>query len=333
MHNGWFTSIIIPAKNEEDYISDVITNIPDWIDLILVVDDGSTDNTSDIAKKSLDNMGRDDFENGSSGPWSSLLRLKGEGVGNAIMKGYQYILTSKNKQHQEYYLKHKSASIVMAGDGQMDPKDLAKLLEPIISGETRYSKGNRFAENMQIHNMPLKRRIGSKLLSTLTRLASGITVKDPQCGYTAVNLSIFEEINIENPWKGYGYPNWILLKLGTNSENVKEIPTKCIYRDEKSGIKLWSFLPLVAAMLFIGLWKRGTKWYILGQGVSRSRWYVRTFMISSWFSIWSTLLVLLVTKIDYPINIKKPVLILQMILGIYLCYIVDRYEVHRKLKS
>ena len=333
MYNSWFTSIIIPARNEKDYIEDVINGIPEWIDLILVADDGSTDSTGEIAKKALVKTGRKNFDSRNNGPWSTILKLKGEGVGKAIMQGYEYILTSKNTKHIEAYTEKKSVCIVMAGDGQMDHSDLKQLLDPIVSKEARYTKGNRFNDFEQIGNMPMIRRIGSNLLSVLTTLSSGISVRDPQCGYTALELSVLEDINFENPWKGYGYPNWLLLKFGINNIPVKEVNTKCIYKGEKSGIKLWKFFPTVAAMLFLGLWKRGADWYVFGKGIHKAKWYIRVCLIFSWISAWSSILLLVIQQLFQMMNIEKNILIIQFILSILICYTFDKIEINRRFNA
>ena len=219
MYKGWFTSVIIPAKDEAAFIDEVIVNIPEWVDLVLVIDDGSTDDTNYVSKKAFDNVGRNDYECDGKGPWGKIIKLEGFGVGNAIMEGCKYIITSKNLSHIKSYEEKKSACIVMAGDGQMDHSDLPQLLEPIIMRKCRYSKGNRFSDQ-GISSMPLSRRFGSNLLSILTTLASGISVRDPQCGYTVTELSLMQEIDLEKMWKGYGYPNWLLMKFGEESITV-----------------------------------------------------------------------------------------------------------------
>ena len=333
MHKGWFTSVIVPAKNEEDHIKQVIQEIPSWIDLILVADDGSTDKTNEIARDALTNSGRNDFESGDKGPWSKIIKLDGEGVGNAIITSCKYIITSSNKEHSEAYNLKKSACIVMAGDGQMDPVDLSNLLDPVIAGEVRYCKGNRFADSEQIKNMPLIRRIGSNLLSVLTTLASGIYVRDPQCGYTVTELSLIEEISNDKTWRGYGYPNWILLKLGMLSINIKEVPCKCIYRTENSGIKLSSFFPIVSTMLFLGLWNRGIEWYLKGIGIPKKIWHIRVAMLISWFSIWISAILFFNPIIDTSQIISNKIVTVQILTNLMICYFLDRMEINRRLMS
>ena len=68
----------------------------------------------------------------------------------------------------------------MAGDGQMDPKDLYEIITPIVEERCDYVKGNRFIHPEGLGNMPTIRRIASQILAFLTTLASGIPGDDPQ---------------------------------------------------------------------------------------------------------------------------------------------------------
>ena len=104
--------------------------------------------------------------------------------------------------------------------------------------------------------MPLYRRIGTFILSILTTLACGQTIRDPQCGYTATSSKVLESWNWEHSWKGYGYPNWWLMALSEKGWRISHVPVKAIYEGQKSGIRVSSFLPRVALMLLIGLHSR-----------------------------------------------------------------------------
>ena len=144
-------------------------------------------------------------------------------------------------------------SVVMAGDGQMDPDDMESLLAPFISRQAHHSKGERLD---RAGKMPLYRRIGTFILSILTTLACGQTIRDPQCGYTATSSKVLESWNWEHSWKGYGYPNWWLMGLSEKGWRITHVPVKAIYEGQKSGIRVSSFLPKVALMLLIGLHTR-----------------------------------------------------------------------------
>jgi glycosyltransferase involved in cell wall biosynthesis len=226
MYQGMSIGVVIPARNEAEHLPSVLSGIPSFVDKVVVVDDGSTDGTGELAGE------------------AELVRLEGEGVGSAIDHGHRRLLEVMDSEF---------ISVVMAGDGQMDPDDMESLLAPIINRQAHHSKGERLD---RAGKMPLYRRIGTFILSILTTLACGQTIRDPQCGYTATSSKVLESWNWEHSWKGYGYPNWWLMALSEKGWRITHVPVKAIYEGQKSGIRVSSFLPKVALMLLIGLHTR-----------------------------------------------------------------------------
>ena len=223
MYKGMHVAVVIPAKDEEEHIGNVLNTIPKFVDRVVVVDDGSKDSTAKLVKN------------------ADLIQLDGAGVGAAIDAGHQHLLR---------VLEDDFISVVMAGDGQMDPDDMKGLIEPIVSGKAHHVKGERLD---RAGKMPLIRRFGTFLLSLLTTLACGQSVRDAQCGYTATNSKVLKSWNWSKSWKGYGYPNWWLMQLSQQGWKVAHSPVKAIYEGQKSGIRLYSFLPKVSLMLLLGL--------------------------------------------------------------------------------
>ena len=223
MYDGMMVGVVIPARNEAEHLSEVLSTVPDFVDKVVVVDDGSTDGTGELAV---------DVE---------LVTLAGEGVGAAIDAGHQRMLELFDQDF---------VSVVIAGDGQMDPSDMKNLISPIIKGNAHHSKGERLD---RAGKMPVYRRIGTFLLAILTSLACGQNISDPQCGYTATSSKVLKTWDWERSWKGYGYPNWWLMQLSENGWRISHVPVRAIYSGQKSGIKVSSFLPKVSVMLLIGL--------------------------------------------------------------------------------
>jgi len=223
MYQGMSIGVVIPARNEAEHLTGVLSGIPSFVDKVVVVDDGSTDGTGDLAGD------------------AELVRLEGEGVGSAIDHGHRRLLEIMDSEF---------ISVVMAGDGQMDPDDMESLIAPIINRQAHHSKGERLD---RAGKMPLYRRIGTFILSILTTLACGQTIRDPQCGYTATSSEVLKSWNWERSWKGYGYPNWWLMALSEKGWRISHIPVRAIYEGQKSGIRVSSFLPKVSLMLLIGL--------------------------------------------------------------------------------
>lgn len=223
MLGDWNIGVVIPARNEEEHLPKVLETIPDFVDEVVVVDDGSTDTTASIAKN------------------SNLVKLNGEGVGAAIDAGHQKLLQ---------IFEDKFVSVVIAGDGQMDPSDMKNVINPIIENRAHHVKGERTDRKGK---MPLIRQIGTLFLGFLTTLACGQRVSDPQCGYTATSSEVLKSWNFSKSWKGYGYPNWWLMNLSKNGWKIEHVPVKAIYSGQNSGLRVSSFLPKVSLMLLIGL--------------------------------------------------------------------------------
>ena len=100
-----------------------------------------------------------------------------QGVGGAIVHGHKRALELGC-----------DVSVVMAGDAQMDPEYLPKLLDPIADGEAGFTKANRFYGEGSFEGMPRHRVVGNIALSFLTKAASGYWgLFDPQNGYTAIH--------------------------------------------------------------------------------------------------------------------------------------------------
>ena len=114
--------VVILAHNEENHIKDTIETLPDFIDKIYVVDDGSADKTAEIVKTLTEQNQRIHL----------IQHEVNKGPGAALVTGYKAAL------------KEEMVAIVkMDGDNQMDPEQLPNLLEPIIEGKADYTKGNR----------------------------------------------------------------------------------------------------------------------------------------------------------------------------------------------
>ena len=240
MKGEYRIGVVIPARNEELFIQKVVETLPTFVDLAVVINDGSTDKTQAI----LDAMN----------PSTKIhcITLDGEGVGAAIDAGHQFLLQHWQEQH--------FISVVMAGDGQMNPNDMEALLQPVLQNTADYAKGNRFAHQNGTQSMPKIRRRASQVLSFFTGLASGQAIPDPQCGYTATHGDILREWNWKNSWKGYGYPNFWLIRLSTLGCRIAHVPVESVYGTEKSGIRRLSFFTKVGLMMAYRHHHRNLSW-------------------------------------------------------------------------
>jgi hypothetical protein len=137
---------------------------------------------------------------------------------------------------------------VMAGDDQMHPDDLEVLLEPIRSGRADYVKGNRFL-HPDAHRMPLPRRLAGRVLSAVTRIATGLRIDDSQCGYTALSTSAARRLDLRDLWPRFGYPNDFLGMLAAEGLRVVDVAVRPVYEDEASGVRPWHVLTITALIV------------------------------------------------------------------------------------
>lgn len=191
MYRDNLIGVVVPAYNEELLISKVIETMPGYVDSIYIIDDCSSDQTFNVASS---------FDE----PRLKLTRhIKNRGVGAAIITGYKQALNDKM-----------DIIAVMAGDNQMDPLQLYKLLDPIVEGTADYCKGDRLSSPELSTGMSSWRKFGNKILTKLTRISSGYSkIQDPQNGYTAISRQALSSINLDKVFHGYGYCNDILTKL------------------------------------------------------------------------------------------------------------------------
>jgi glycosyltransferase involved in cell wall biosynthesis len=224
MWSGKRVAVVVPAFDEARRVGRVIRRMPPWVDAIVVVDDASRDETSSVAVATNDRR------------VEVLRHAVNRGVGAAIATGYARAAEGAA-----------DVIAVMAGDDQMDPSDLASLVEEVTSGRGAYVKGNRFVHT-QRRDMPLSRRIAGKALAAITRLTTGLAIDDSQCGYTAISREAVARLPLHELWPRYGYPNDLLGMLAEAGFHVVEVPIRPIYAGEASGVRPWHAFVIVGIL-------------------------------------------------------------------------------------
>lgn len=237
MLEGKKIAVVVPAFNEEGLIRRALEAMPSFVDRVIVVDDCSEDRTGQevLALQKQD---------------SRLLLIRhdhNQGVGKAIVTGYQ--------RAREEGL---DVVAVMAGDAQMDPNDLLRVVTPVVQGEVDYAKGNRLFRGESWRSIPHHRYLGNAVLSLLTKIASGYWhIGDSQCGYTAVSLAALEILPLAEIFPRYGMPNDLLIKLNMQNLRVRDISVRPIYHEGgKSGIRLSRVIPQITVLLIKGFLHR-----------------------------------------------------------------------------
>lgn len=224
MWRGAKVAVIVPAYQEERIIGRMLSKLPPCVDQVYVVDDASTDGTARRVRDHGD-------------PRVTLLQhSENRGVGAAIVTGYERALADGSE-----------LLAVMAADDQMDPADLPPLLDAVRGGVADYAKGNRFL-HPDVVRMPRVRRLGSMLLSALTRSATSLQVDDCQCGFTVLSASAARRLPLSELWPRYGYPNDILGMLAHAGCEVVEVPVRAVYADEDSGLRVHHLFTIAAVI-------------------------------------------------------------------------------------
>lgn len=267
MYHGNTVGVIVPAYNEESHVGEVLETMPDFVDRIYAVDDRSTDRTWEIiqeyaaaSKQSddeehIDSAGDErvaapaSIPDGGTIEGTEIVAIRHEenqGAGGALRTGY-------------VRARDDGMDIVatMDADGQMDPDQLPRLLDPIVEGEADYTKGNRLADREDRKEMPPFRLFGNWTLTQLTKIASGYwTLQDPQNGYTAISNEALSTVDIESLPDDHEYPNDLLVRLNIAEMRVADVSMPAKYADEESTIEYKRFIPTTSVTLLRGFLRR-----------------------------------------------------------------------------
>lgn len=189
--------VMIPAYNEEETINSVIREIPrDCCDLVevLVINDGSTDNTVEEAK----NAGADRI----------VSFKKNRGLAPAFRAGLETALEM-------------GADIIVNtdGDGQYNGKQIPDLIKPIMDGRADFVLGSR--TKGRIEYMPLQKRIGNRIATFVTRQVSGLPISDAQSGFRAFTRDAAMHLNVMS---NYTYVQETLMQAANSGMVYEEVP-------------------------------------------------------------------------------------------------------------
>jgi len=247
MFEGRRVTVVVPAFNEEKLIGRVLTTMPPFVDRIIVVDDASTDGTPDVLHAAAEREGE---------RLRVIRHRNNGGVGAAIISGYRAALEEDDGT---------GLVAVMAGDAQMDPDDLPRLLLPLVNDQADYTKGNRLFTGEAWKIIPRHRYLGNAVLSFLTKIASGYWhVADSQSGYTAVTVETLKILQLHRLYTRYGFPNHLLVELNNYDFRVRDVPIRPVYNvGEVSGIRLHRVIPTLSWLLFKCYFWRMKEKYII----------------------------------------------------------------------
>ena len=197
--------IVIPANNESYTIGFLVESLSGRGFDVIVIDDGSADETGVIAREKGAIVIRHDEK---------------KGKGYSLREGFQYAL------EHDY-----DAVITMDGDGQHDVGGVDRFLIEAEKNKWSVIVGNRMANSK---DMPFIRYCTNRFMSWLISLACGQSIADTQCGYRYIHCDILKQLNLTS--RDFEIETEILMKACQKGFNVRNVPIKTIYRDEESKI-------------------------------------------------------------------------------------------------
>ncbi len=203
--------IMIPAYNEEQNIGTVIEEIPQSIEgideiQVIVIDDGSNDNTVEQAKLA-----------GADHVFSNKKNL---GLAQTFKRGMSEALGM-----------NADIFVNIDADGQYDPHEMPLLIAPILNGTADIVLGTR--QINELDHMPWQKRQGNKIATWITRRVAGYPVKDAQTGFRAFSREAALKINILG---GYTYVQETIIQAAHKNLKIKEVPVTFRKREGKSRL-------------------------------------------------------------------------------------------------
>ena len=206
-HTPIKTCILIPAYNEEKRIAAVVREVRDYCPDVIVIDDGSPDDTDKVAAEAGATV---------------LEHVHNQGKGAALQTGFDYA-----RAHGF------DLAITMDADGQHAPSDIPAFLQAYERTHSPVLVGNRMGN---VAGMPWLRRVVNRFMSDLLSRVMGQHVPDSQCGFRLYHRSAFPEGPYDAHSQRFAAEPEILLRLALAGRKIGAVTIQTIYGDEKSKI-------------------------------------------------------------------------------------------------
>jgi len=198
------TIVVIPCYNEARYISEIVSKVKKYVDLVIVTDDGSDDNTADIAKAAGAIV---------------IVHAENKGAGAAtktcLMAAKAYCA---------------DIVITLDGDSQHRTEEIPILIEAMQSSKADLVIGSRFLGTNG--NMPKYRKFGIKTITWMLNIGSKVKVSDAQCCFRAHSAALVDALDITE--QGFGFSIQVIIQAKEKNLRFYEVPISCLYHPDGS---------------------------------------------------------------------------------------------------
>jgi O-antigen/teichoic acid export membrane protein len=196
----------IPCYNEAHFVGDVVGRALRHVDTVVVVDDGSTDDTAEVARVAGARV---------------LRHLTNMGPGTAAHDCLQAGLDLGA-----------DVLVTLDGDGQHDPDEIAEVIAPVLAGEADLVIGSRFMG--RYNNVAAYRRFGINVITFLYNLGARTQITDAQSCFRAYNRRALETLHITEP--GFGFSVETLVQARNACLRIREASITCVYHAESHSM-------------------------------------------------------------------------------------------------
>lgn len=204
---------IVPAYNEELTIGSVVISTSKFVDHVIVVDDGSTDHTAEIAEKAGAEV---------------IKHSQNNGKGAALKTGFNTIINT-------------DIIVTIDGDGQHNPREIPLLIKPIEDGEADLVNGSRYLEK-KFKGTPVYRRVGQAVLDKTTNINSGLKITDSQSGFRAFAAYTIPAFRFSKT--GFSIESEMLMDAASSNFKIMEVQVGVSYGSSNKNGKIHTKNPV-----------------------------------------------------------------------------------------
>ena len=210
--------VLLPFYNEEEILGEVISNLKNNDYFVLGIDDGSSDNSKEIARK------------------SEILVLSHStnlGQGAALQTGIEFARLNPNFKY----------FVTFDSDGQHKVENIQEVIQPLIKNEADIVFGTRFQDDKT--KFPLIKRVILKLAIKYTKLSTGVPLTDTHNGFRALNRNAITKRNLS--FSGMTHASEFVEKAGKLNIRIKEVPVHILYTkySKGKGQSIWNAINIL----------------------------------------------------------------------------------------